>query len=349
MYITYFLKKNVTMSRLTELKKQYPELNMSIFDLISQIDKSDTYKYHPLLCKLFSKRWSDNFFDPAYDSEVKESMELLGVSTDEFSKKSLRMMFYLSEFFNRDDIKSIGEFINYMDRGLIEKKDISQYHTMDDINSSVSVAKLKEINKSLETQIIKEYEDDTWLFIRPLTFEASSKYGASTRWCTTYSSHPQHFEKYGSDGVLVYFINKKTGYKFAGFKGLHHNRELSFWSASDERIDSIQLEIDDNILSIVRKIMASNQTNYELTPIDMAPKSKREYKQYNIYNDDIELGIDHITTEEPGRVIQLRRNDTTMNEFDEMVFIPVRSHESKTMSIWERIVKTINTMVVKIL
>jgi len=44
------------MSRIDEMKKQYPELNVSILDIIVNLDTSKTYKYTPLLCKLIAKR-----------------------------------------------------------------------------------------------------------------------------------------------------------------------------------------------------------------------------------------------------------------------------------------------------
>ena len=39
---------------------------------------------------------------------------------------------------------------------------------------------------------IKEYEDERWLILRPLTFSASAKYGSSTRWCTTYQKEKNY-------------------------------------------------------------------------------------------------------------------------------------------------------------
>ena len=65
---------------------------------------------------------------------------------------------------------------------------------MDEIRGAINLASMKEFNKELEKQIIREYEDDEWLILRPLTFEASLKYGSATKWCTTYSKEKQYFE-----------------------------------------------------------------------------------------------------------------------------------------------------------
>jgi hypothetical protein len=123
---------------------------------------------------------------------------------------------------------------------------------------------MKELTKDLEGQVIKEYEDERWVVVRPLTFSASAKYGASTRWCTTYQREKNYFEKYWRRGILVYFINKQTGYKFAGYKGLEGDSEFSFWNAEDNRTDYLEVEADDYLFPIVRKIFKSEQTNKNL-------------------------------------------------------------------------------------
>ena len=46
------------MSRIDELKKQYPELNVTIFDMMTRIDTSKSYKYLPLLCKIFGQKFN---------------------------------------------------------------------------------------------------------------------------------------------------------------------------------------------------------------------------------------------------------------------------------------------------
>ena len=68
----------------------------------------------------------------------------------------------------------------------------------------------EQINLDLDFTPCKEYEDDKWVIVRPLTFASSVKYGASTRWCTTYQAEKQYFERYWRQGILIYFINKTT-------------------------------------------------------------------------------------------------------------------------------------------
>jgi hypothetical protein len=277
------------MSRIDELKKQFPELNMTIFDLFKRIDTTSTYKYFPLLCKVFGKRFNIQSEYSSYNRgrldelklEYHENLLNKGVSTDGLTDNELFFMYYLSDHFNSDIFHTVKDFIRHMDRNQIENKDVTSYSTIDDLRSAITLASMKELTKELEGQVIKEYEDDKWLVVRPLTFQASAKYGASTRWCTTYQKEKQYFEKYWQNGILVYFINKQTGYKFAGYKSLDGDKELSFWNAEDSRVDYLYVEADDYLFPIVRRILGSDKTNKQLCSDDIVNQVKKECG-YNI-------------------------------------------------------------------
>ena len=77
--------------------------------------------------------------------------------------------------------------------------------------------------------------------------------------------------------ILVYFINKLTGYKFAGYKSLNGENELSFWNAEDSRVDYLYVEADDYLFPIVRKIFKSEYT-YEALLQKFEYWLKNDYK-----------------------------------------------------------------------
>lgn len=256
------------MSRFDELKKQYPELNVSFFDILKKLDTSKSYKYLPLLCKIFGRRF--NFKKEFPDSfmhtklEVEATLINKGISTINLSDNELYVYHTFMEFFPSETFYTFKEFVHYMEKNQIDNKDVTSYSTIDEIRGAITLASIKEWNKELESQIINEYEDETWVAVRPLTFSASAKYGAGTRWCTTYQKEKLYFEKYWRQGILVYFINKKTGYKFAGFRDLS-SKEMSFWNTADNRVDYLDLEIDDYMFSHVRKIFSSDLSNKNLS------------------------------------------------------------------------------------
>jgi hypothetical protein len=259
------------MSRLDELKKQYPELNVTLFDMMTRIDTSKSYKYLPLLCKIFGRRFNpkklwhkDDYTNSLLDLQT--NLINRGISTDELTDSQMYYIAnYFAEHFSNDTYQTIKEFMEYMEKGLIENKDVTSYKDIEDVRGAVTLATMNENIKELEGQVIKEFEDEKWVAVRPLTFSASSKYGSSTRWCTTYQREKNYFEKYWRKGILVYFINKQTGYKFAGYKGLDGDSEFSFWNAEDSRIDYLDVNADDYLFPIVRRIFKSEMTNKNLS------------------------------------------------------------------------------------
>ena len=278
----YIFNKTKIMSRLDELKKQYPELNITVFDMLKRLDTSKTYKYLPLMCKIFGTKFNvKNHFHKDELSkgmlEIHANLITKGISTDGLTDNQLfYMLNYISEHFSSDTYQTLNQFIQYMDKGQIENNDVTSYKNIDDIRGAITLATMKELTKDLEGQIIREYEDEKWVILRPLTFSASVKYGASTRWCTTYQREKNYFEKYWRKGILVYFINKQTGYKFAGYKGLHDDIEFSFWNAEDNRVDYLDVDADDYLFPIVRKIFKSNATNKNLCSDEIQEQVHKE-------------------------------------------------------------------------
>ena len=268
------------MSRLDELKKQYPELNVTLFDIMRKLDTSKSYKYLPLLCKIFGKRFNfekeypDSFAHTKLD--VQATLINKGISTNNLSDNELYVYHTFTDFFPSETFYTFKEFMHYMEKNQIENNDVTSYSTIDELRGAITLASIKEWNKELESQIIKEYEDETWICVRPLTFSASAKYGAGTRWCTTYQKEKVYFEKYWRNGVLVYFINKKTGYKFACFKSLDGENELTFWSAADNRMDFLELNIDDYLYPIIKKILKSDMTNKNLCTAEIQEQVHQE-------------------------------------------------------------------------
>lgn len=260
------------MSKITEIKKQFPELNISIIDLFSKIDGTKTNKYVPLFCNMLAHRFQPykmwNKRDADYEMKhIVERIESLGINCEGMSTNEIFAINLISDYFNTDDIRLLSSFRKYNERNLIPNRDVTSYKNLDDIRASVGLATLKEDEKEMKSQIVKEYEDDTWLVLRPLTFGASSKYGAATKWCTTYQNDKQYFERYWKRGILVYFINKITGLKFASFKSLDSEKELSFWNAADSRVDFLELDIDDYMIPIIKNVLKSNKTNRDLSSI----------------------------------------------------------------------------------
>lgn len=268
------------MSRLSELKKQYPELNLTIFDIIERMDISKTYKYIPLLCKIFGEKYREIIrTDKIWTGELKDRLKIKGFDLSNESDVTLVSFYWIMDQYPSELFEVTREFIDRMENNKIQNKDISSYSSVESLRTAISLSTLKEVQKDLESQVIKEYEDDKWLIIRPLTFQSSKKYGSGTRWCTTSTQEKNHFERYWRRGVLVYFINKETGYKFAGFKDMS-DMEISFWSSEDLRIDSIQLDVDVYLYPIIKEVLSSLFSNKELSSKTLIDSVEEECLNY---------------------------------------------------------------------
>lgn len=292
------------MSRLAELKQQYPQLNMSFFDIMTRMDSSKSYKYLPLLCKLFSNRFdpTKNFAKEDVNKgllEIQTSLMSKSISTNDLTQNQMYAIHCLTDYFSSEFFTTMKEFMYYMDNNKIENKDVTSYANIDEIRQAVSVASIKELDEVMSNQVIKEFEDDKWVAVRPLTFGASAKYGASTRWCTTYQKEKQYFERYWRQGVLVYFINKQTGYKFAMFKSLS-DRDLTFWNAEDSRVDFLTLEIDEYLYPIVKKLVQSEMSNKNLSSNEIQEQVHQECLDHTIKKMTIEpIGMEQPRAYEP--------------------------------------------------
>jgi len=310
------------MSKITEIRNQYPELNLSVIDLFLKMDGTKTNKYVPLFCNMLSHRFQPykmwNKRDADYEmAHITEKVESIGINCEGMSPNEIYSINLLIDYFIQEDIRLLNSFREYNERNLIPNRDITSYKNLDDIRTSVGLASLKENEKEMKTQIVKEYEDETWLALRPLTFGASSKYGSATKWCTTYQSDKQYFERYWRRGILVYFINKVTGLKFAVFKSLDYEKELSFWNATDNRVDFLELDIDDYMIPIIRNILKSDKTNKDLSSIKIQKQvhieCSRSMEKQLVQEDRYEIGrpmteetVPDINLEMEERVIESR-------------------------------------------
>jgi hypothetical protein len=265
------------MSRFDDLKKQYPHLNMSLLDVFNKLDPTTTYKYVPLFCKILGKRFNLKEVVDANGYEYTARLEDLlgklqqcGISSDGMTSNEIFVVCYFLDWFSENDMDILKNFISHMEQGLIENKDVTSYKDIASIQMATSLANLKSTEKEMEGQIQKDFEDDTWLIVRPLTFEASLKYGYGTKWCTTMERNKEHFARYWRQGIVAYIINKKNGVKYALYKDLFSSKELSFWDMVDDRRDFLELEIDSYLIPIIKNIIKDKKTNKDLCGDELA-------------------------------------------------------------------------------
>ena len=226
------------MSRLDKLKEQHPDLNVSLIDIITSLDPTGTYKYTEFLIKNFKR--DNQYYSPNLD-------ELKG---------------YLGVFlFGSVEISVLNEFERHIKANRIKEKDISKYKNFKELNEQVKIAKDIEKQKEVEKQILKIHEDDTWLVLTPLSFDASKVYGSNTKWCTT---QERYWDKYLKTHRLVYCINKKIDTKIA-FSRDYGDDKFQAWTADDSEVSPMFIDwIPDEIFLKIRKELQKNERTIDL-------------------------------------------------------------------------------------
>jgi hypothetical protein len=243
------------MSKIKELKTN-TDYNLNLVSVLELFSPEGKSKYTETLLRLMKN--TPNLKE--HSKEIRMiinnqfpfiSMEILNQHSD------IQMMMiykFIDGFFNMEDLNKYRKFCEYNERNLIEQNDLTTYKSFDQLISAMSIAEMKAEEKELENQVIKIYEDSVWLLLRPLTFNASKKYGANTKWCTTQENNPEYFHKYTKKGVLIYCIDKKSGYKVASFYSLDKgDPEFSYWNQKDTRIDSTDSELTIELIGFIRE------------------------------------------------------------------------------------------------
>lgn len=78
----------------------------------------------------------------------------------------------------------------------LQKKDINQYKTLDELQEALSKLKPPKPKDELEGEYEKLYETDEILVVKPLTHKASCKYGSGTKWCITMKNTDKYWNHY---------------------------------------------------------------------------------------------------------------------------------------------------------
>ncbi len=272
------------MSKIKELKNN-PENCISLVDFLELFSPEKKSKYTDTVLRIMKE--TKNLKDYVNESKLILTREFSFITMDDLDKftdvQILLIGRFIDSFFNYSDLRQWRQFCEYNERGLISQNDLTKYKNFDDITNQLSIAEMKIENKSLEKEVVKLMDTDEWLVVRPLTYYSSKKYGSNTKWCTTSEGNPEYFLKYSKKGVLIYCINKLTGYKVASFYSLDKNDpEFSFWNQKDSRIDSLDTELTDEIRKLIQDVSKSKdaKTNRFLLSDELREKEETQLKKY---------------------------------------------------------------------
>lgn len=259
------------MSRIENLKKQNPSYTIEIIDIINNL--FDKVKYTELSVNLIKNKrqgYLRNSEDLINELSIEYGQDRETLKSKSYEELS-NILRVLGDYYGHHDFKTIRKFIDLNERNLIQENDLTNFKSFEELERQVSLAELKLIDKDLEKQVIKLYETDNWLVIKPMSFLASRKYGANTKWCTTQETNPDYYLRYSRRGILIYCVDKITGEKVAAFKNIDmsYDREISFWNMIDNRIDSIESGLPVEVMEIIKSEFANTtKPNWDLLSDD---------------------------------------------------------------------------------
>lgn len=139
---------------------------------------------------------------------------------------------------------AVNFFHNNIQR--FKEKDINKYKDLNELNTEISVIRVKIEQKRREKQEKQErdivYNDDRWLVIAPKTHKASCKYGAGTKWCVASNTTSNHWTNYSRNATFFFIIDKtKTEedplYK-AALRRIGRGDRYEIWNAPDVEISN---------------------------------------------------------------------------------------------------------------
>ena len=293
------------MGKIDELKKQNPNFNINIIDIINDIYGKS--KYTEMVINLIKNKYNKRNNDNNYSDIYRELVREFNVSPDKLITKNyfdlINMIKVLNEYVGYNESKTIEKFIELNEKNLITQKDLTTYKTIEELELQISLSDLKIVDKELEKQVLKLMETDEWLVLKPLSYQASVKYGSGTKWCTSSKNESEYYFRYSKRGILIYCINKKTGDKVAGFKNLDlsYEKETSFWTIIDLRTDSIDCDLPEDVMNIFKEeFKNTKKTNWELLSDD--ERNRQLTLQENLYTKNY-------SQEEPVSALHLTRNE----------------------------------------
>lgn len=224
------------MSKIDKLKEQHPNLNVSIIDLLSKIDPSNTNKYLQFLI---------NRLKGEYEYDEGDDIGL----------------YLITEILGPDKIELLNEFDSHCNANRIKKNDISQYKSWDEMSDSVKDAEEIVRQKELEKQVIKLIDNDEYCVVIPLSYESSKMYGSNTKWCTTQERYwLDYIDKY----KLIYIIDRINNDKYAVSIKKGDSTKIQGWLSDDKETSPLTLPISTDIINIIVSEIKKDETIMEL-------------------------------------------------------------------------------------
>ena len=141
-------------------------------------------------------------------------------------------------------------------------RDINRYKVYWELQTVLSAIDKRKKNKELEVEAKKDvdklYEDSRFLIVQPYSHKASCYYGSNTKWCTASKDNESYFDRYGTNGRLIYIIDKQSKDETLGKMAVHINENDNVWvydQKDNQRSQDFLLNRFEPIGEAIKKIL----------------------------------------------------------------------------------------------
>ncbi len=182
-------------SRFTDTIKQFPNVPTDVVDRFKRLDPTENKKYLNWMMEMWVQMANK------VDKERIASRDQTSVDWAVYHLIDIATDFHKWSRLYPADKRDIYSYEGDSPNGIINQ-----------IYQQSKDARIRKDSKDLEKELVnsadKIYSDDDLSIVIPRTFEASCKYGANTKWCTTAFDNPNHYNEYMEKGPLFYLIYK---------------------------------------------------------------------------------------------------------------------------------------------
>ena len=251
-----FLEANAD-KRIEFLQKKYPNLAPELLEYVVRTVDPTHGEYSDWLMKGYTK------LTPSQQSRFYEDSYKLTEALTSYHK-------YKNKLKTSDAVVTTHQGVSLSVNTLNDINRIQGYSALYDVYEQVlkpfeHEQISQDANLELSQKIERIFSSNEWLIIVPLTYEASCKYGAGTRWCTASSKTSRHYDQYSEDGPLYILIHKETQEKWQ-----FHFQSDSFMDSRDDQI-SLREFVKDypelvNILTTLSEKNGSEWAMKQLNP-----------------------------------------------------------------------------------
>ena len=223
-------------------------------DFISKIvdsDPSSTKKYSEWTIKQVIEfmKINDGASLPDVITQITDLIKTFNLVSQSITDKDVEFAKKLHSGIDADKIK----------RG---PKDIYKYGVYWELQTVLSAIDKRKKNKELEVEAKKDvdklYEDSRFLIVQPYSHKASCYYGSNTKWCTASKDNESYFDRYGTNGRLIYIIDKQSKDETLGKMAVHINENDNVWvydQKDNQRSQDFLLNRFEPIGEAIKKIL----------------------------------------------------------------------------------------------